>query len=96
MQNVDAISNLKMRLSWGNTGNTAIGTYSTLGAFSKYPYVMGIGEESAIGYLPIRVSESRSGLESVPKNIISAWISASLGIELKVQLICIVGIPMIC
>lgn len=63
MQNVDVISNLKMRLSWGNTGNTAIDSYSTLGAFSKYPYVMGIGEESAMGYLPKELSNPGLGWE---------------------------------
>ena len=63
MQNIRTISNLKLRLSWGNTGNTAIGTYSTLGAFSKLPYVFGVNETSAIGYLPTELANPSLGWE---------------------------------
>lgn len=63
MQDIEEISNLKMRLSWGNTGNTAIDPYSTQGAFLKYPYVFGINEVSAIGYLPNELSNPDLGWE---------------------------------
>lgn len=63
MQQVDVVSNLKMRLSWGNTGNTAINPYSTLGAFKQYPYVLGMTEQSAMGYLPDELANSDLGWE---------------------------------
>lgn len=63
MQNVEAVSNLKLRLSWGNTGNTAIDPYSTQGAFKKFPYTMGMNDASAIGYLPFELSNLGLGWE---------------------------------
>ena len=63
IQNIEQISNLKLRLSWGNTGNTAIETYSTLGAFQKYPYTLGLSDASAIGYLPSEMPNAGLGWE---------------------------------
>jgi len=63
MQNIDAISNMKLRLSWGNTGNTAIDTYSTLGALSRQTYVLGMTDAAAIGYLPSELPNASLGWE---------------------------------
>lgn len=63
LQDIDAISNLKLRLSWGNTGNTAISTYSTLGSFSRQTYVFGMNDNAAIGYLPAELPNSSLGWE---------------------------------
>lgn len=41
MQNVTAISNLKLRGSWGKTGNQAIAPYSTLGLLATQQYSYG-------------------------------------------------------
>lgn len=37
MKNVEAVSNLKLRASWGQTGNQAIGDYAALTTFSSGP-----------------------------------------------------------
>lgn len=41
MKNVKAISDLKLRLSYGQTGNQGIGSYSSLAKLSVYNYVFG-------------------------------------------------------
>lgn len=63
MEDIPEISNLKLRLSWGNTGNTAIDPYSTQGAFLQYPYIFGVNEESAMGYLPNELANPDLGWE---------------------------------
>lgn len=62
MKSVDWVSNLKLRLSWGNTGNTAIDTYATQGALKRYPYFFG-NDQSAIGYLPSELPNKDLGWE---------------------------------
>ncbi|MDD2299539.1 MAG: TonB-dependent receptor, partial [Fermentimonas sp.] len=44
------VDNLKIRLSWGNTGNTNVDAYGTLGTLSKTFYSW--GESPAIGTIP--------------------------------------------
>ena len=44
------LDNLKLRLSWGNTGNTNVNAYGTLGSLSKTYYSW--GEQPAIGTIP--------------------------------------------
>lgn len=63
MQSIAAISDLKLRISWGNTGNTAIDPYATQGALGKYTYVFGASEEAAIGYLPTELANTDLGWE---------------------------------
>ncbi|MEH6307720.1 TonB-dependent receptor [Olivibacter sp. CPCC 100613] len=44
------LNELKLRLSWGKAGNSAISPYSTLGALSKSAYAF--GSSAAFGYWP--------------------------------------------
>jgi len=47
----DIFDNLKLRFSWGNTGQSAISPYTTLGALSDELYLFGYGAEiPASGY----------------------------------------------
>lgn len=50
LKNVDFVSDLKLRLSYGQVGNQAISPYTTLGLATRY--LTEFGEETAIGYLP--------------------------------------------
>lgn len=50
MKNADWISNLKLRLSWGQVGNQGISPYTTLGLTDTYYYEF--GDQIAIGHLP--------------------------------------------
>jgi TonB-linked SusC/RagA family outer membrane protein len=59
----DWLSNLKLRLSWGNSGNTAIAEYATQGALGRYVYYFGTTEQSAMGYLPTELPNNRLGWE---------------------------------
>ena len=63
LKDVDWLSNLKLRLSWGNSGNTAIDEYATLGALGKYSYYFGTSEQPAIGYLPTELANAQLGWE---------------------------------
>lgn len=63
MKSLDFITNLKLRLSYGVTGNTAIETYATQGQFGRYPYSFGTAEKSAIGYVPSLISNPDLGWE---------------------------------
>jgi len=52
MQNLDAISNLKIRFGYGTSGNQSVGPYSSLGSITNYAmnYEFGVSETAAIGY----------------------------------------------
>lgn len=50
LKNVDFLSNLKLRLSYGKTGNQGVNPYKSLGLTEKY-YTQ-FGEEMEVGYLP--------------------------------------------
>jgi TonB-linked SusC/RagA family outer membrane protein len=63
LNEADFLSNLKLRLSWGNSGNTAIDEYATLGALGKYIYYFGENEQSAVGYLPTELANTQLGWE---------------------------------
>lgn len=63
LQPVDWLSNLKLRVSWGNSGNTAISEYATQGALGKYNYYFGTTEQSALGYLPTELANNQLGWE---------------------------------
>lgn len=54
MQGVDLISDLKLRTSYGFSGNQEIGTYSSLARLSTQTYAFG-GTE-VIGYIPVSVA----------------------------------------
>lgn len=63
LNEVDWLSNLKLRLGWGNSGNTAISEYATQGALGKYVYYFGTAEQSAMGYLPTELANNQLGWE---------------------------------
>lgn len=50
MPKTDWLSNLKLRLGWGRTGNSAVDPYQTLGGLSLKKY--NFGSTNAIGYYP--------------------------------------------
>ena len=50
LKSVDFISDLKLRLSYGQVGNQAIDPYTTLGLATRY--LTEFGDQMAIGYLP--------------------------------------------
>jgi TonB-linked SusC/RagA family outer membrane protein len=55
MQNLDAVSNLKARVSYGLSGNQEIGTYSSLARLATRSYTFG-GGTSFTGYVPVGVA----------------------------------------
>jgi len=54
LRNVDAVSELKFRLSYGLSGNSAVDPYQTLGGLSKstYAFNRGANEVPAFGFYP--------------------------------------------
>jgi TonB-linked SusC/RagA family outer membrane protein len=50
LSGIPALSNLKLRLSWGESGQSAISAYSTLGGLGPSTYA--INDEAAYGYYP--------------------------------------------
>ncbi|MEO5999759.1 MAG: TonB-dependent receptor [Chitinophagaceae bacterium] len=58
MKNVKFISNLKVRGSYGVTGNTALSPYQSLDRLSAVRYIDG-GQAESIGYSPSGISNSK-------------------------------------
>ncbi|WP_257669700.1 SusC/RagA family TonB-linked outer membrane protein [Parapedobacter tibetensis] len=58
---VDWLNELKLRVGYGITGNSAVNPYSTSGPLSRNPYVF--GSTPAIGYLPQLVKNPLLGWE---------------------------------
>ena len=56
MQSVKAISNLKLRLSYGSNGNQAVGVYSTFAGLGSTPYINGV--TTAAGYIPNKLGDN--------------------------------------
>ena len=61
LKEVDALSNLKLRLGWGITGNSAISPYKTLGslAYSRYTY----GGNNVMTFYPKEMPNPELGWE---------------------------------
>ena len=59
------LSNLKLRIGWGRTGNAAVSAYSTQGVLSDTKYVFGSGssESHVIGYRPSELANHDLGWE---------------------------------
>ena len=62
MNNVDFISNLKLRVSYGVNGNQAVSSYSSLAKLSSFPYVS--GTTVLPGYIPSSLANEELGWES--------------------------------
>lgn len=50
MKNVDFVSDLKLRVSYGSIGNTALNPYQSMGSLSRRPYLF--GSDVALGFEP--------------------------------------------
>jgi TonB-linked SusC/RagA family outer membrane protein len=61
MQNLGFLSNLKLRLGYGQVSNTAIPPYQTLGGLTRVPYSFGI--TGAYGYLVTNLPNTKLGWE---------------------------------
>ncbi len=62
MQDVDWLSNLKLRLSFGQTGNDNVSAYQTQGSISGSKYYT-FGSTDAIGYVPNKLQNKELGWE---------------------------------
>ncbi|WP_345955781.1 TonB-dependent receptor [Mucilaginibacter sp. PAMB04168] len=62
VKNINAISNLKLRLSYGSNGNQAVGTYRTLARLAERSYVN--GSATAPGYIPTSLANPDLGWET--------------------------------
>ncbi|TLX76223.1 TonB-dependent receptor [Labilibacter sediminis] len=64
MNNINAISNLKLRASYGLTGNFSIGNYEHISRVSEDNYILGVGDgQSVNGLKPSSVNNSDLGWE---------------------------------
>lgn len=62
MQNVDFLSGLKLRASWGNVGSTAISPYQTMARLSDNKYLL--GTTGVMGVYPGSVPDKSLGWEN--------------------------------
>lgn len=62
MKDISAVSNLKFRLSWGKSGNSAIDPYTTLGGLGSSQY--SFNNKLALGYYPKSVPNPDLGWET--------------------------------
>lgn len=51
---IDWINELKFRVGYGVTGNSGVGSYTTMGPLTQYNYVF--GTQPAIGYIPMSMA----------------------------------------
>ncbi len=58
---VEAINELKLRFGWGVTGNSGVGSYTTMGPLTQTNYVFGTAP--AIGYIPMMMGNPALGWE---------------------------------
>ena len=63
MTGAQTISNLKLRVSYGVTGNTAIDPYTTLGMLGRRTYVFGDSPIASIGFIPTEIANRQLGWE---------------------------------
>ncbi|MEN8247992.1 MAG: TonB-dependent receptor [Bacteroidota bacterium] len=56
MEHVQFISQLKLRASWGKTGNNNIGDYSAIGIMGSSSYIFGANEDKTSGAQPANIS----------------------------------------
>jgi TonB-linked SusC/RagA family outer membrane protein len=69
MKNIDVISNLRVRGSWGLSGNRNVGAYATLGALSSSYYNFGTSiAGQVLGYTVTSIPASDLGWQSTTKS----------------------------
>jgi TonB-dependent starch-binding outer membrane protein SusC len=59
----DVFSNLKLRVSWGKTGNNQIGNYSHIASLRSANAVLGVDEKVYPGLMPASLGNSKLGWE---------------------------------
>jgi TonB-linked SusC/RagA family outer membrane protein len=64
MQNLHAVSNLKLRLSYGVTGNQEIGSYHSLSSYASNHYSMGVDPTLVVGISPSNIPNPNLKWES--------------------------------
>jgi hypothetical protein len=57
LKGVDWISNLKLRLSWGQSGNAAISPYQTITELSKTPAYYSFDDKTFAQNIPYKLGE---------------------------------------
>ena len=62
-EELENLSNLKLRLSYGMSGNTAVDVYATQGKYGRFPYNFGTKEVPAWGYVPTEIANPDLGWE---------------------------------
>jgi len=62
MKNINFISNLKLRVSYGLNGNQAVSSYSSLAKLASFPYIS--GSTVLPGYVPSSLANEELGWES--------------------------------
>lgn len=67
MRRVPAVTDLKLRLSYGRVGNSAVGPYQTLGQLATGWYTFGSGIPSAVGFQPGAIPNSALKWETTDK-----------------------------
>ena len=63
MNEVDFINELKLRASYGTTGNNNIGNYAAIGALNQTNYVVGTSQQVIAGFSPAGFSNRMLGWE---------------------------------
>jgi TonB-dependent starch-binding outer membrane protein SusC len=64
LKDLPELTDLKIRVGWGISGNTAINPYVTYGKLGRFPYNFGItSDNSAIGYIPTEIENQTLGWE---------------------------------
>lgn len=78
LKNVEQLSNLKLRLSYGISGNSAVSAYQTQGGLGKtmYAYLINNTENGAYGYYPALTPNYNLGWEK-QQRLISVLTSVS-------------------
>lgn len=64
MRDIKAISNLKLRLSYGVTGNQEIGSYNSLSHYSSNQYSLGVNPSPVVGISPSNIPNPNLSWES--------------------------------
>jgi TonB-linked SusC/RagA family outer membrane protein len=64
MQDFDFLSNLRLRLSYGETGNQAVGSYAALSRLGVKNYIYGDVSTSTVGFVPVQMANADLGWEA--------------------------------
>lgn len=82
MKNLPVISDLKLRLSWGRTGNTALSPYQTLLTLSPNQAVL--GNQIVVGFLPATIGTTSFRILANPNLKWESTAATNIGLDLGV------------